>query len=48
MIEGNARAAALYHKLGFSEVAALPDAYRLKDGSRRAAVLMTRRLDEDL
>ena len=48
MIEGNARAAALYHKMGFSEVAALPDAYRLKDGSRRAAVLMTRRLDEGL
>ena len=40
MIEGNARAMALYQKMGFTVMAEHPDAIRLKDGSSRKAVFM--------
>ena len=40
MIEGNERAMALYRKMGFSVMAEHPDAFILKDGSRRSAVFM--------
>lgn len=40
MIEGNERAMALYRKMGFSVMAEHPDAFILKDGSRRSAIFM--------
>lgn len=40
MIEGNERALGLYKKVGFTVVGEIPDAYRLKDGTSLAAVLM--------
>ena len=43
-IEGNDRGRGLYEKLGFQEVARIPDAYRLKDGSLRADVWMMKKL----
>lgn len=43
-IEGNDRARCLYEKMGFVEVARVPDAYRLKDGSVRESILMMKKL----
>ena len=43
-IEGNDRARRLYEKMGFVEVARVPDAYRLKDGSFRQSILMMKKL----
>lgn len=43
-IEGNERGKALYEKLGFVQVAELPDAIRLKDGSFRKDICMMKRL----
>ena len=43
-IEGNDRARCLYEKMGFYEVAQVPDAYRLKDGSFRKSILMMKKL----
>lgn len=43
-IEGNERGRRLYEKLGFAEVAQIPDAYRLKDGSLRKSILMVKKL----
>ncbi len=43
-IDGNARAKALYEKMGFVRVAEHPDAIQLKDGSMRKLVLMIKRL----
>lgn len=43
-IEGNDRARCLYEKLGFVEVARVPDMYRLKDGSFRRSILMMKKL----
>ena len=40
-IEGNFRGQGLYEKMGFVEVARVPDSYRLADGTRRAEVFMT-------
>lgn len=43
-IDGNARARALYEKMGFTEVARHPDAVRFKDGCMRSLVFMMKRL----
>ena len=43
-IEGNDRARRLYEKMGFVEVARVPDVYRLKDGSFRQSILMMKKL----
>lgn len=43
-IEGNDRACGLYEKMGFREVARIPDAYRLKDGSMRSDIWMMKKL----
>lgn len=43
-IEGNDRARGLYEKMGFREVARVPFANRLKDGSLRADVWMMKKL----
>lgn len=43
-IEGNDRARRLYERMGFVEVARVPDAYRLKDGSYRQSILMMKKL----
>ena len=43
-IEGNDRARRLYEKMGFVEVARVPDVYRLKDGSFRQNILMMKKL----
>lgn len=43
-IEGNQRARHLYGKMGFCQVAEVPDAYRLKDGSLRKSILMMKKL----
>ena len=40
MIEGNDRALALYRSAGFEPMAEHPDAFRLRDGTSRAAVFM--------
>ena len=43
-IEGNDRARRLYEKVGFREVARIPDVYRLKDGSMRQDIWMMKEL----
>ena len=43
-IEGNERGRALYEKMGFEIIGALPDAYRLKDGGLRKEYIMVRKL----
>ena len=43
-VEGNERGKALYEKMGFQEVARIPNAYHLSDGSSRAEVKMVKRL----
>lgn len=43
-VEGNQRARCLYEKMGFIQVAEVPDVYRLKDGSFRKSILMMRKL----
>lgn len=43
-IEGNDRARRLYEKMGFVEVARVPDVYLLKDGGFRQSVLMMKKL----
>ena len=43
-IEGNDRAQRLYEKVGFREVARIPDVYRLKDGSMRQDIWMMKKL----
>ena len=43
-IEGNDRARRLYEKMGFVEMARVPDVYRLKDGSFRQSILMMKKL----
>ena len=44
VIEGNSRAIALYEKMGFSTVAATPNAIRLRDGTLLKEFLMVRTL----
>lgn len=44
MVEGNDRALALYRRAGFEIMAEHPDAFRLRDGSPRAAVYMREEL----
>ena len=43
-IERNDRARGLYEKVGFREVARIPDVYRLKDGSMRQDIWMMKKL----
>lgn len=43
-IEGNARARALYEKMGFRIVGVRPDAFRMKDGALRNEYIMMRRM----
>lgn len=43
-IEGNQRARHLYEKMGFRQIAEVPDAYRMKDGSSRKSILMMKEL----
>ena len=43
-IEGNQRARHLYEKMGFRQIAEVPNAYRLKDGSSRKSILMMKEL----
>ncbi len=43
-IQSNIRARALYEKLGFHQVAVIPDAYRQPDGTSRASVMMMKYL----
>lgn len=43
-IAGNDRARCLYEKMGFVEVARIPDVYRLKDGTFRQSVVMIKKL----
>ena len=43
-IEGNDRGRGLYEKLGFREVARIPESYRLKDGSLRSDIWMMKKL----
>ena len=43
-IEGNERGRALYEKMGFEIVGAIPDAYKLKDGSLRKEYLMVKKI----
>ena len=44
VIEGNARAMALYRKMGFETVAAIPNAIRLEDGTMLKEYLMVKPL----
>ncbi|WP_300683596.1 GNAT family N-acetyltransferase [Acutalibacter sp. 1XD8-36] len=44
-VEGNARARALYEKMGFRIVGVRPDAYRFKDGSLHSEYVMMRGLE---
>ena len=44
VFQGNERALALYRKMGFETVCALPNAIRLKDGSLRDEYTMVRKL----
>lgn len=44
VIEGNARAMALYEKMGFETVAAIPDAIRLEDGTSLKEFTMIKKL----
>ncbi len=44
VIEGNERALALYRKFGFEIVAEIPDAIRLKDGTKLKEITMQKRL----
>lgn len=43
-VEGNARARALYEKMGFRITGVRPDAFRMKDGSLRNEYMMIRKL----
>lgn len=43
-IEGNDRARMLYDKMGFREVARIPGAYRLKDGTMRQDIILLKTL----
>lgn len=43
-VEGNARARALYEKMGFRIVGVRPDAFKMKDGSFRNEYIMIRKL----
>ena len=43
-IDGNNRARKLYEKMGFCEVAQIPNAYHLKDGSVRSDIWMIKKL----
>ena len=43
-IEGNDRARRMYEKVGFREVARIPDAYRLKNGSMHQDIWMMKKL----
>ena len=43
-IEGNRRGRCLYEKRGFRQIAEIPDAYRLKDGSFSKSILMMKKL----
>ncbi|MBQ7455126.1 MAG: GNAT family N-acetyltransferase [Clostridia bacterium] len=43
-IEGNARARALYEKMGFEQVAVRPDAIRLRDGTPLCEISMVKKL----
>lgn len=44
VIEGNSRAMALYKKMGFETVAAIPDAIRLEDGTSLQEFTMVKKL----
>lgn len=44
-VEGNARARALYEKMGFRIVGVRPDAFRMKDGSLRNEYIMMLKLE---
>ena len=44
VLAGNDRALALYRRAGFEIMAEHPDAFRLRDGTSRAAVFMRKRL----
>ena len=44
VIEGNDRAMALYEKMGFETVAAIPDAIRLEDGTSLKEFTMAKKL----
>ncbi len=44
-VEGNARARALYEKMGFRITGVRPDAIRLKDGTLRNEYMMVRKID---
>ena len=44
VIEGNERAIGLYKKFGFEIVAEIPDAIRLKDGTRLKEITMVKKL----
>lgn len=46
-VEGNARARALYEKMGFRITGVRPDAYRFKDGSLRNEYMMLRKMAQD-
>lgn len=46
-VEGNARARALYEKMGFRITGLRPDAIRLKDGTLRHEYMMVRKLNND-
>lgn len=43
-IEGNDRARGLYEKVGFREIARIPDAFRLKDGTMCKDIMMMKKL----
>ena len=43
-VEGNERGRALYEKMGFETVGAIPNAYHLADGSARNEIKMIKRL----
>ena len=45
-VEGNARARALYEKMGFRIVGVRPDAFRFQDGSLRSEYMMIRKFVE--
>ena len=44
VVEGNDRAMALYEKMGFVTVAAIPDAFRLEDGTSLKEFTMVKKL----
>ena len=44
VLEGNTRAIGLYRKMGFEPVAALPNAFRMRDGSFRKLLYMIKDL----